>query len=188
LSVRGTQFPAAQSISYFARALGAARSGNAAAARAEIADLDEIEAKLAAANDDYWAGQTRVQKQAAIAWVMFSEGQRGEAIAAMHKAADLDDASEKTVAMENKLVPIRELLGELYLSAGMDKEALVEFEASDKVLPNRFRTIAAAAAAARAIGSVEAAKRFYRALTALAADADGNRPEISEARAYLSQN
>jgi hypothetical protein len=188
LDVRNSEFPAARSISYFARALGTARSGNAAAARAEIAHLDEIEAELAAANDDYWAGQTRIQKQAAIAWVMFSEGQPDEAIAAMHKAADLDDASEKTVAMENKLVPIRELVGELYLAAGMDKEALVEFKASDKVLPNRFRTIAAAAAATRATGSVEAAKRYYRALTALAVDPDGNRPEISEARAYLSQN
>jgi hypothetical protein len=187
LQVRNSEFPAARSISYFARALGAARSGNAAAARAEITHLDEIEAKLAAAKDDYWAGQTRIQKQAAIAWVMFSEGRRDEAIAAMHKAADLDDASEKTVAMENKLVPIRELLGELYLAAGMDKEALVELQASDKVLPNRFRTFAAAAAASRATGSVEAAKRYYRALTALAADANGNRPEISEARAYLSQ-
>jgi hypothetical protein len=188
LHVRNSEFPAARSISYFARALGAARSGNTAAARAEIAHLDEIEAKLAAANDDYWAGQTRIQREAAIAWVMFSEGRRDEAIAAMRKAADLDDASEKTVAMENKLVPIRELLGELYLAAGMDKEALVELQASDKVMPNRFRTIAAAAAATRAAGSVEAAKRYYRALTALAADADGNRPEISEARAYLLQN
>jgi hypothetical protein len=70
------RFPAAQSITYFARALGAARSGNAAAARAEIAHLDEAEAKLAAASDDYWGGQTRIQKQAAAAWVMFSEGQR----------------------------------------------------------------------------------------------------------------
>ena len=70
----------------------------------------------------------------------------------------------------------------------MDKEALVEFESVNKVLPNRFRTIAAAAAASRATGSVEVAKRYYRALTALAADADGNRPEISDARAYLSQN
>jgi hypothetical protein len=68
LSVRASQFPAAQSISYFARALGAARSGNAAAARAEIVHLDEIEAKLDAAKDDYWAGQTRIQKQVVAAW------------------------------------------------------------------------------------------------------------------------
>jgi len=188
LPVRDSQFPPAQSISYFARALGAARSGDVAAARAELAHLDEIEAKLAAANNDYWAGQTRSQKQAVAAWVMFSDGQRDEAIAAMRKAADLDDASEKNVAMENKLVPIRALLGELYLTAGMNKEALVEFEASDKVMPNRFRIIAGSAAAARESGSAEAAKRYYRALTALTIGGDGDRPEIAEAQKYLAQN
>jgi hypothetical protein len=187
LSVRASQFPAAQSISYFARALGAARSGNAAAARAEIAHLDEIEGKLVTAKDDYWAGQTRIQKQAVTAWIMFAEGRRDEAIAAMRQAADLDDASEKNVAMENKLVPIRALLGELYLAAGMNKEALAEFEASDKVVPNRFRIVTGAARAASQSGSVEAAKRYYRALTELAV-AGGDRPEIAEAQKYLAQN
>jgi hypothetical protein len=97
------------------------------------------------------------------------------------------DASEKNVAMENKLVPIRALLGELYLAAGMNKEALVEFEASDKVMPNRFQIIAGAAAAARASGAAEAAKRYYQALTVLVAGG-GDRPEIAEARTYLAQN
>jgi hypothetical protein len=188
LSVRDSQFPAAQSITYFARALGAARAGNTAAGRAEIAYLDEIEARLAAAKDDYWAGQTRIQKQAAAAWVMFSEGQHDAALTAMRQAADLDDASEKNVAMENKLVPIRALLGELYLAAGKGKEALVEFEAVDKVMPNRFRIVAGAAAAARASGSTEIAKHYYGALTALAAGGDGDRPEVAEARIYRAQN
>jgi hypothetical protein len=188
LTVRDSQYSAAQSISYFARALGAARSGDAAAAKAEIAHLDEIEAKLAAAKDDYWAAQTRIQKATAAAWIMFVEGQRDRAIAAMREAADLDDASEKTVAMENKLVPIRALLAELYIAAGMNKEALVEFAASDQVIPNRFRTVAGAASAARATGSVERAKRHYRVLTVLAAGGDGNRPEIGEAKTYLAQN
>jgi len=85
-------------------------------------------------------------------------------------------------------VPIRALLGELYLAAGMNNEALGEFEASDKVMPNRFRIIAGAAAAARKSGAVEAAKRYYQALTVLARDGDGDRPEISEARTYLAQN
>src|SRR6202048_2106883 len=157
LPVRDSQYAASQPNTHVARALGAARSGNAVAARAEIAHLDEIEAKLAAAKDDYWAGQTRIQKQAAAAWVMFSEGRRDAAVAAMRKAADFDDASEKTASIENKLVPMRALLGELYLAAGMNKEALMEFEASQQVVPNRFRTIAGAAAAARTSGSVEAA-------------------------------
>jgi hypothetical protein len=187
LPVRDSQYPAAQAITYFARALGAARSGNTAEARGEIAHLDDIETKLTAAKNDYWADQTRIQKEAAIAWVMFAEGRRDDAIAAMRKAADLDDASEKNVAMENKLVPIRVLLGELYLAASMNKEALAEFEASDKVMPNRFRIIAGAAAAARASGSVETAKRYYRVLTVLA-EGGGDRPEISEAQTYLAQN
>jgi hypothetical protein len=159
LPVRDSQFPAAQSITYFARALGAARAGDLAATRAEIGHLDEIEAKLSAAKDEYWAGQTRIQKQAAAAWLTFAEGKREAAIAAMNKAAALDDASEKNVAMENRLVPIRALLGELYLAGQMPKEALGEFEASQKTMPNRFRTIAGAAAAARVVGSVDAAKR-----------------------------
>jgi len=187
LSVRDSDYPAAQAITYFARALGAARSGQPAAARAEMAHLDEIEAKLAAAKDEYWAGQTRIQKQTVAAWLAFAEGRRDEAIAAMRQAADLDDASEKNVAMENKLVSVRAMLGELYLAAGMNKEALPEFEASLKSTPNRFRLIAGAAAAARANGSVEVARRYYRALIALAVDGDGQRAELAEAKTYLSQ-
>jgi hypothetical protein len=188
LPVRDSQFPAAQSITYFARALGAARAGDLPAAHAEVAHLDEIETKLVADKDEYWAGQTRIQKEAAAAWLAFAEGTPKAAIATMHRAAELDDASEKNVAMENRVVPIRALLGELYLEAKMPKEALAEFEASQKAAPNRFRTIAGAATAARMVGSVEAAKRYYRALAGLAINGDGQRPEIAEAKTYLAQN
>jgi len=188
LPVRDSQFPAAQSITYFARALGAARAGDVAAARAEIAHLDEIEAKLIAAKDEYWAEQTRIQRAAADSWTLFAEGKRDAAIAAMKKATELDDASEKNVAMENRVVPIRALLGELYLAAKMPTQALAEFEASQKTIPNRFRTIAGAAAAARQVGAVDAAKRYYRALAGLAVNGDGQRPELAEAKTYLAKN
>ena len=106
----------------------------------------------------------------------------------MKLAAERDDASEKNIAMENKVVPIRALLGELYLAAQMPQEALAEFEASQKTMPNRFRTIAGAATAARGAGSVEAAKRYYRALAGLAVNGDGQRLELAEAKTYLAQN
>src|SRR5437016_192798 len=118
-------------------------------------------------------------------WV---DPEREAAIAAMKMAAERDDASEKNVAMENKVGPIRALLGELYLAAQMPNEALAEFEASQKTMPNRFRTIAGTATAARAVGSVEAAKRYYRALAGLAVNGDGDRPELAEAKTYLAQN
>lgn len=188
LPVPDSAYPAARSITYFARALGAARSGKLDAARADIAALDRIEAQLAAAHNDYWTRQTGIQKEAASAWEMLADGQPDAAITAMRTAADLDDASEKTVAMENKLVPIRELLGELYLAAGHYREALAEFEASQKTSPNRFRTLAGAAAAARAAGSVETAKHYYRALLLLTNDAEDDRSQIGEARAFLADN
>jgi hypothetical protein len=81
------------------------------------------------------------------------------------------------VAFESASVPPQE-----------DHRSLAEFEATNKTMPGRFRTIAGAAAAARADGSVEAAKRYYRALTGLAVGADGVRPEVSEAKSYLAQN
>ena len=188
LPVRDSQYPAARSISFFARALGEARSGHPEEARAEIAHLQETEAKLVAAKDDYWAGQTRIQWLAAQAWVMLDEGRREQAIAQMRKAADLDDASEKNVAMENKLVPMRALLGELYLAAGMNSEALTEFQSSLKTSPNRFRTFAAAAAAARGRGSIAMERYFYQALLRLAGAGDGARAEVADARAFLSHS
>jgi Tfp pilus assembly protein PilF len=90
--------------------------------------------------------------------------------------------------MENKLVPIRALLGELYLAAGMNEEALLELEAAVKSMPNRYRMIAGAATAARATRMVDVAKRHYLALTALAAAGEAQRPELAEAKSYLSQN
>ena len=64
----------------------------------------------------------------------------------------------------------------------------VVVQKSQKVVPNRFRTLARAARAARDSGSVEAAKRYYQTLTVLVAGGDEDRPEISEARAYLARN
>ena len=188
LPVRESQYPAARSISFFARALGAARSGHPEAARAEIAHLKEIEAQLVIAKDDYWASQTRIQSLAATAWVMLDEGRPEQAIAEMRKAADLDDASEKNVAMENKLVPMRALLGELYLKSGMNSEALIELQSSLKTSPNRFRTFSAAAAAARGDGSVVMERYFYEALVRLAGAGDGGRTEVVEARAFLPRS
>lgn len=188
LPVRDSQYPAAQSISYFARALGAARSGDLRAARSEIAHLEKIEGKLIAAKEDYWAGQTNIQIATAEAWVLFQEGRQQEAISLMRNAANLDDSSEKNVAMENKLVPVRALLGELYAEAGKPRAALHEFEASLKASPNRYRSLAAAAAAARNAKSLKLARRYSQSLVDLAGAGGGQRAEVASARAFLSHN
>ena len=89
-----------------------------------------------------------------------AEGRPAEAVVAMRSAADLEDASEKHIAMENRLVPMRELLGELLLEVHEPAAALAEFEASLQRVPNRFRSFAGAARAAELAGDREKAKAF----------------------------
>ena len=105
----------------------------------------------------------------------------------MRSAADLEDTSEKHIAMENRLVPMRELLGELLLEVHEPAAALMEFEASLQRVPNRFRSFSGAARAAELAGDREQAKVLYAKLIALAHQADTDRPELVYARAFLAK-
>ena len=108
--------------------------------------------ELTAADEPYWADQVGIQEAAAEAWIALAERDTARAVARMRDAADREDRSEKHVAMENRLSPMRELVGELLREAGQLREALREFEASLRLTPNRFRSIAGAADAAARTG------------------------------------
>ena len=86
-------YPAADAITYFARAMGAARSGDVAGARQEIEQLQALRAALKQAQDVYWAEQVEIQRLAAEAWTAHAAGKTKEALKLMHAAADLEDAS-----------------------------------------------------------------------------------------------
>jgi hypothetical protein len=187
LEPRGLSFPQAEAIVYFGRALGAARSGDLASARRDVEKLQALRDALSQAKNAYWAEQVEIQRRAATAWVARAESRHAEAIAAMRSAADLEDASEKHIAMENRLVPMCELLGELLLEVNEPAAALVAFEASLQRVPNRFRSFYGAARAADLAGDREKAKVFYAKLVALADKADTERPEIANARAFLAR-
>jgi tetratricopeptide (TPR) repeat protein len=105
----------------------------------------------------------------------------------MRAAADLEDRSEKHIAMENRLVPMRELLGEILLEVNEPGTALPEFEASLRVAPNRFRSFYGAGKAAERVGDRAKARAFYEKLVALCAKADTERPELAEAKAFLAK-
>ena len=186
LAIPKTPFAQAEAIAWFGRAIGAARSGDMTKAREAIDRLGVLKDKLAKANDDYWAGQVAIQEQAAAAWPALAEGRKADAISAMRVAADLEDRSGKTVAMENRLSPIRELLGELLLDANEPAQALKEFEASLRNNPNRYRSFAGAAKAAERAGDRAQARSYYEKLVALAAQADGARSDLFAAKQYLA--
>jgi Tfp pilus assembly protein PilF len=127
-----------------------------------------------------------IQEQAAWAWLALAEGHTADAISAMREAADLEDRSGKHVAMENRLSPIREMLGELLLEASEPARALKEFETSLHNNPNRYRSFAGAAKAAERAGDRMQAKGYYEKLVSLVGDAEGARPELLTAKRYLA--
>jgi hypothetical protein len=186
LAIPKTPFAQAEAITWFGRAIGAARSRELPKAREAIAQLGALKDKLAKANDAYWTGQVAIQEQAADAWLALAEGRKGEAVAAMRQAADLEDRSGKHVAMENRLSPIRELLGELLLEANEPAQALKEFETSLRNNPNRYRSFAGAAKAADRAADRALAKHYYEKLLSLAGNADPPRPDLIAAKQFLA--
>jgi len=188
LPIPKTPFAQAEAIAWFGRAIGAARSGDMTRAREAIDQLRVLKDRLAKANDDYWTGQVAIQEQAAEGWLALGEGRKRDAIAAMRQAADLEDRSGKHVAMENRLSPIRELLGELLLEANEPAQALKEFETSLRNNPNRYRSFAGAAKSAERTGNRTQARSYYQKLIALAAQADDGRPSLVAAKQYLAAN
>ena len=182
LEPRGSRYAQAEAITHFARALGAARSGDFVAAQQDIEKMKELRASLEKANQSYWAEQVEVQILAAQAWLAQGQGNKEDALKQMRAAADIEDSSEKHIAMENRLYPMRELLADMLLGYGQGAAALKEYEASMQVAPNRLRGLYGAAKAAEAVGDKKKAATYMRSLAQLTRNADSNRPEIREAK------
>jgi tetratricopeptide (TPR) repeat protein len=184
LAPQGLPFAPAEAITHFARAMGAAHLGDVTAAQADIAKLKELRSGLLKANQGYWAEQVEVQVLGAQAWVTRAQGDKAEAQKLMRAAADLEDGSEKHVAMENRLYPMRELLADMLLADGDAATALKEYEVSMKNAPNRLRGWYGAAKAATAVGDAARVVRYSRALEQLTQQGDGVRPEVLEMRPF----
>jgi hypothetical protein len=187
LPVPRTPYPQAEAITWFGRALGAARSGDLADARRDRNEIARLRAELDIAHDAYWTEQLDVQTEAAKAWIALGERRVDEAIASMRAAADREDRTEKNVAMENRLSPMRELLGELLLEAGRPADAQREFELSLVSVPNRFRSLAGAGRAAALAGHRTQARLHYEQLLELTRDADSERAPMQAAREFLAK-
>ena len=186
LTPQTTRFAFVDAITVFARALGAARSGNATAAEQEAQQLATHHKTLVDAKNTYWANEVEVQRIAVAAWIGFAKGQTDEAQKLMRAAADMEDRAEKHIVTPGRVLPARELLGEMLLELKQPAAALKEFEQSAQREPNRFRGHALAARAADEAGDRAKAQDAYRKLLELAREADTQRPELARAKTYLA--
>ncbi|PYO59646.1 MAG: hypothetical protein DMD70_11660 [Gemmatimonadetes bacterium] len=189
LAVRpAPEWRAAEAITHFARALGAARSGDTASARSAVSALDEIERAEGAAGGAhvYWAGQVRIQRFAASAWLARRTGDTAEALRLAAAAADLEDVTQKHPVTPGAVLPARELLGDLLLELGRPADAARAYAASLAQQPNRARSLFGAARAAELAGDVTVARARYREYLTLMEKSDGGRGELEIARGALS--
>jgi len=187
LQLHASRFPFTEAITHFARAIGAARSGDAAAAERDVQELARIVEALKATKDAYWTVEVEVQRLSGAAWVAFAKGSRGEALNLMRAAADLEDKSEKAAVSPARIVPARELLGDMLLESGRPGDALAEYERSQARDPNRYRSLYGAGQVAALSGNRDKARHYFSKLIEFAGSGD-LRPEVETARRYLASN
>lgn len=187
LQPRPSGVPQAEAITYFARALGAARSGNTAQARADVEKLQSLHNAVSQTKEDSRSDSIAIQRQAAAAWLAFAEGNKEEALQMMRSAADLEDSTGAIVTMATPLLPTHELLGDLLLALNEPAQALREFETALQMSPHRFNGLSGAARAAQLAGDTEKARTYYAQLVSLCDHADSARTELTEARVFLAK-
>ena len=173
------KFPQAESILVFARGLGAARSGNVAAAQVDVKRLQALKDALVASKNTYWAGQTDFQIATVNAWIALAEKRGDEALALMRGAAEAEEASDKHPVTPGNVVPSRELLGEMLLALDKPAAAQAEFDRSLRRDPNRLRGLTGAMRAAQAAGNRAAVREYQVKLQALTAQRDTQRPDAA---------
>ena len=179
--------PYTEAITVFARALGASRSGNPAAATADITRLAELRDKEHELKDAYWAEQVDIQRRVALAWQAFAMGRKDDGLTQLKAAADAEDLTDKSAVTPGPLAPARELLGYMLLEAGKPKEALAAFELTIKKEPNRFRGLYGGGLAAETLGDRTKASAYYKKLLEVAKDADTQRPELQRAKKMVEK-
>ena len=182
LEAHPSALPYADALTWFARALGSARSGDAEGARAAIDQLKTLRDREEAMHEAYWTEQIAIQQKGAAAWLTFAEGRKEDALAGMRAAADAEDRTEKAAVTPGPIAPSRELLGDMLLEMGQPAQALKEFEATLQKEPNRFRTLYGAAKAAKQSGNNQAARTYFSQLLKMCERADmPRRTELTEA-------
>lgn len=140
------RYPQALTMRWFARGLGAARSGDREGAEIALQELQNLGAKIV---PPYWLTLHDAQTMTIEAWLAHANGDNETAISLMRAAADLEDGVGKAPVTPGHVLPARELLGDLLLAVGDTDGAQTAYEAMLAISPNRRRSLAGLAAVAQ---------------------------------------
>jgi len=170
---------------YWARAIGAARSGDVTGAEADVRELTQLVAdrEKRARKEGYGVSNEKASDlREAEAWLAFAKGKSDEALQELRTAADRQDKN----GGESVGVPAREMLADMLLELKRPADALAEYKTVLKNSPNRFDGLLGAARSAQATGDAGSAQSFYAKLAGICGSA-ADRPELAEAQTYLAR-
>jgi tetratricopeptide (TPR) repeat protein len=160
-------YPYAEAITHFARAVGAARSGDVATARTALDTLTSIQKSLQGRKGFDWATQVEIQRRAAAAWLARAGRRDDEALSLMRSAANLEDSTDKHPVTPGAILPAREQLADLLLELGKPAAALAEYQSSLRTAPARFNSYLGASQAAALAGQKDTASVFVSRMASL---------------------
>jgi tetratricopeptide (TPR) repeat protein len=145
-----------QQLIFMARAIAAARTGDVKLAEDNLKLLKHA-IKAEKHGNKHWQG---FRRQVAESWVDYAKGKRDKAISKMRAAADLQDRDDPGPFS----VSAREMLADMLLEQRQAGQALREYEAVLKLVPNRFNALYGAARSAEMAGDSTKAKSYFSRL------------------------
>jgi tetratricopeptide (TPR) repeat protein len=171
---------------YWARAIGAARSGDVSGSEADVKELTQLVAdrdKRSRKMGYNVSGEKAADLSEAEAWLAFAKGKPEEALAELRAAADRQDKD----GGESVGIPAREMLADMLLELKHPSEALAEYRVVLKNSPNRFDGLFGALRAAASINSPDGRKEAeaYANQLMLCCGFGGDRPEIKQVASYI---
>lgn len=137
------KFPQTVAMRWFAIGIGAARSGDVEKAQSAAAELKALHATMEERGQGYWAQLTEAQIMTVEAWIELANGDAEIAVAKQAAAADLEDKIGKSPVTPGHVLPARELLGDMLMVQGRPDEAVVAYQTTLDLSPNRARSLMA---------------------------------------------
>jgi predicted Zn-dependent protease len=175
--------PSYNAVTYLARALGAARSGQLDDARKNVEQVRSIAKTIRDKKDDDTADFLDRQVAEPLAWIAHREGKDDEAVKMLRPLIE----KETDGFSQTGYLPAQEVLADLLLDAHRPQEALAEYQTDLKLNPNRFDGLYGAAQSAEAAGKQRDANEYYATLLKSCEGSNSARFELNRARRLLAE-
>ncbi|HVO63130.1 MAG TPA: hypothetical protein VMT53_19525 [Terriglobales bacterium] len=171
------------SITYWARGIGAVRSGDLTEAKKDLAEIESIHAKLVEQKKKSFADAVDKDRKEVLAWVEHGEGKDNDAVATLRALA----GKESGVSEVSDQVPASEMLADMLLEMKRPDEALRQYETDLKLNPNRLNGLHGAAQAAEQAGKASQASQYRAQLEKLCAGSQSERCQLEPSHPATGQ-